>query len=216
MMKYKCILFDLDGTLVNTFPGILHSYQYAAGKIGIPLLTEEIVGEVIGAPLAEVFRKRFSLSEDMVEEALFHYRKYYAESGLHEIEHYDGMLDTLIALKKRGYLLGVATLKKESFAKEILSKLGLAQYLDVIIGMDDKDSLTKAGMITKAMDMLAVSEVETVLLGDSSYDAIGAEAAGVDFIAATYGFGFAKKEDVVIYNHVGVISIPLELLYYIK
>lgn len=212
MNQFKCILFDLDGTLANTFPGILHSYQHAAKQIDIPLPTEQIVGEVIGAPLAEVFRKRFTLSEEIVEKALYHYRKYYAENGLHEVEHYTGMSDTLSELKKRGYLLGVTTLKKESFAKEILSELGLSQYFDIIIGMDDKDALTKSGMIKKAMHILSVSNGETCLVGDSSYDAIGAEEAEISFIAVTYGFGFSSDTVDVGYNVVATIYNPEQLL----
>lgn len=216
MKNYKCILFDLDGTLANTFPGILHSYQYAAEKIGLPLPTEQIVGEVIGAPLADVFRKKFGLSEDILEKALYYYRKYYAENGLHEVKQYDGMSDTLAELKKRGYLLGVTTLKKESFAKDILSDLELAHYFDVIIGMDDKDVLTKSGMIKKAMEQLCVSESETLLVGDSSYDAIGAEEVNVSFIAVTYGFGFHTKKDIEMYKCVGVIGVPEELKVLMK
>lgn len=212
MKQFKCILFDLDGTLANTFPGILHSYQYAAKQINIPLPTEKIVGEAIGAPLAEVFRKRFALSEDVVEKALYHYRKYYAESGIHEVEHYDGMSDTLFELKRRGYVLGVTTLKKESFAKEILSELGVAQYFDIIIGMDNKDVLTKAGMIEKAMKELSVSNEETCLVGDSSYDAIGAQEAKVSFIAVTYGFGFKMGNCDIGYETVSVAHEPKQLL----
>lgn len=215
MKKYKCILFDLDGTLINTFPGTVHSYQYAAAHIGIPIPTEQIVSELISIPLLEVFRKRFFLSEDMIEKAVYFYRKYYAENGLHEVVHYDGMLDTLIELKKRGYLLGVATLKKEFFAKTILFERGLMQYFDIVVGMDDKDVLTKSEMIKKTIVELDILEKDTLLVGDSCYDALGAKEANVDFIAVTYGFGFRSTEEVVAYNHVGIIHTPSELLIYI-
>ena len=58
MKKYSCVLFDLDGTLANTFPGIFHSYQYAAKMMELSLPTEQIVGELIGAPLTEVYEKK--------------------------------------------------------------------------------------------------------------------------------------------------------------
>lgn len=212
MKKYNCVLFDLDGTLANTFPGILHSYQHAAKKTGFPIPTEQIVGELIGAPLEEVFRKRFALTEVEAKESLCYYREYYASKGISEVEHYDGMEETLAELKKRGYRIGVTTLKKESFAKEMLNQMRLSQYFDIIIGMDDKDHLTKSDMIKKAMNILNASEDATVLVGDSSYDAIGAVEAKVDFIAVTYGFGFEDIKDVIQYEFIGSVKKPIEIL----
>lgn len=212
MSKYKCILFDLDGTLADTFPGILHSYQYAARKIGFPEPDEQIAGEVIGAPLAEVFRTRFGLSEDLTKQALHHYRLYYAENGIHEAILYQGMVDTLAKLKQEGYFLAVATLKKESFAKEMLKWLGVADYFDVILGMNDSDTATKADIVNKALTMLETKKEEAVLVGDSSYDAIGADLAGVDFIAVTYGFGYKSTEDVKGSNVKAIITTPTELM----
>lgn len=212
MKKYKCVIFDLDGTLVNTFPGIFNSYQYASGKMGLPSPTEKIVGEAIGAPLKEVFIDRYGLSEEDANEAMKHYRQYYAEHGVLEATHYDGMEDTLKFLKNAGYLLGVATLKKETFAKTILDILGLSQYMDVIVGMDDGDHLTKAEMIKKVLDLLNQEKSKAVLVGDSSYDAIGAKEAGVDFVAVTYGFGFNEIQDVSAYSNVGSVSFPLDLM----
>lgn len=197
MNKYKCILFDLDGTLADTFPGILHSYQYAARETGFPEPDEQIAGEVIGAPLAEVFRVRFGLSEELTKQALYHYRHYYAENGIHEAILYPGMKDTLAKLKQEGYLLAVTTLKKEAFAKEMLKSLGVSEYFDVILGMNDSDTATKADIVKKALAILETQNDEAVLVGDSSYDAIGAEQANVDFIAVTYGFGYKSVEDVV-------------------
>lgn len=212
MRKYNCVLFDLDGTLVNTFPGILHSYQHAAKMTGFPIPTEQIVGEVIGAPLAEVFRKQFVLGESEIKEALQWYRDYYAKKGLSEVLQYEGMEETLVELKRRGYSIGVTTLKKESFAKEMLEQFGLSKYFDVIIGMDDKDQLTKSEMVKKALGILEVSEDSAILVGDSSYDAIGAWEANVNFIAVTYGFGFKSVEDVNNYSFIGVVREPMEIL----
>lgn len=212
MNKYKCVLFDLDGTLADTFPGILHSYQYAARETGFPEPDEQIAGEVIGAPLAEVFRTRFGLSEDLTKQALYHYRLYYAENGIHEAVLYQRMADTLAKLKQEGYLLAVTTLKKESFAKEMLKWLGVADYFDVILGMNDSDTATKADIVNKALNILETKCEDAVLVGDSSYDAIGAEIVGVDFIAVTYGFGYKSADDVEGNNVKAIIATPEELM----
>lgn len=212
MNEYKCILFDLDGTLVNTFPGILHSYEYAASKMNLPAPTEKIVNEAIGAPLAEVFREKFQLDEEQTTVAMQYYRERYAEKGIYEVENYPKMTEVLKQLKEKGLFVGVATLKKEEFAKEMLKNLGMSEYLDVIVGMDGRDKLTKSGMIQKAMKLMNQNQKETVLVGDSFYDAVGAEEAGVDFIGVTYGFGFKTIEDVRKYKNKGMVNVPIELL----
>lgn len=212
MSKYQCILFDLDGTLADTFPGILHAYQYAAEKMGLPEPSENLVNEAIGAPLTEVFRKKFGLNQEQTAEAVQYYREQYARTGIMEADRYPHIDEVLRELKARGKLLGVTTLKKEAFAGKILSHLGIDRYMDVILGMDEKDRLTKAELIVKAMTLLGQKREETVLVGDSFYDALGAQEAGVDFIGVTYGFGFQKSADVLAYKRAAAIADILELL----
>lgn len=215
MKKYNCIIFDLDGTLANTYPGIFNSYHYACETMGIELPTDAVVGAAIGAPLLEVFEKRFHLDRAVATTATEHYRKYYAEKGIHEANAYQGMQETLKYLKENGYLVAVATLKKEEFAKDILNELKLAEYFDVIVGMNAGDSLTKAQMLEKVCTMLKVDKTGAVLIGDSSYDAIGAFEANMDFIAVTYGFGFKNTEDANQYIASEIIDKPIELTKYL-
>ncbi len=212
MKHYSCILFDLDGTLADTFSGILHSYEFAAEKLGLPVPTEKIVNEVIGAPLAEVFREHFNMDEERVREAIFYYRKEYAKEGILRAKAYAGMEETLRNLKESQKCIGVTTLKNEEFAKQMLKNMNLDCYMDVIIGMDGKDKLTKAMLITKAISQLNQKKESTVLVGDSCYDAVGAKEAGIDFIGVTYGFGFKTKEDIAEYENVGAIKHPIEIL----
>ena len=211
MKQYNCILFDLDGTIANTYEGIFKSYKYVAEKMHLALPTEKLVNEAIGAKLPDVFSEKFGLAPDRIDEAIGHYRKRYAEQGIYEACAYPQMAETLTALKKRGKLIAVATLKKEDFANKMLEHLGLSQYFNVIAGMDTNDKLSKADIIRKVLLFLRQDADMTVMVGDSFYDAIGAKEAGVDFIGVTYGFGFKKAEDVLKYNNVGVVCTPIEL-----
>lgn len=212
MKEYKCVIFDLDGTLANTYLGIFNSYKYACEKLNIPSPTDTVVGEAIGAPLLEVFEKRFVLDKATAMEGTRYYREYYAENGINEADAYEGTGKTLSALKNSGYLLGVATLKKEEFAVKILENLRLAHYFDIIVGMNEGDSLTKAQMIEKVISSLSCCKENTVLVGDSSYDAIGAKEAGVEFIAVTYGFGFTTDTKFDSYDNIGIVDETLQLL----
>ena len=137
----------MDGTLVNTYPGIYNSYQYAFQKMNLSFPGEKFVGKAIGAPLLSVFRETCGLTEEQAAEAVKFYREYYASKGKSEADVYDGISENLKALKENHILLGVAT-------------------------------------------------SETILVGDSEYDADGAAQASVDFLAVLYGFGF-KDPDVV-------------------
>lgn len=212
MKKYSCIIFDLDGTLANTYPGIYNSYHYACERMGMESPTNTIVGEAIGAPLLEVFEQRFHLDKEDALIAVEHYRKYYASNGIYEANAYDGMADTLDYLKRNGYLLGVATLKKEEFAVKILEELNLAKYFDVIVGMNSGDNLTKAQMLDKVSMMLNVDKSTAILVGDSSYDAVGAAEAEMDFIAVTYGFGFKTTSDTNKYTTIAVADTAYDLI----
>ena len=161
---YKFVLFDMDGTLVNTYQGIYHSYEYAAKKLGIEFQGEQFVGNVIGAPLMSVFTDWLLLSEEDARKGIEYYRKYYAERGKNEVSVYEGIKESLSKLKKEEYVLGIATLKREVFAKEILKNLGLDIYFDVVYGIDDNDSLTKSKLIEKCISkMHALKKIRFLL-----------------------------------------------------
>lgn len=197
---YKCILFDMDGTLVNTYEGIFNSYKYAFEKMNLDFPGQKFVGKVIGAPLLSVFKETLGLSDEKALEAVEHYRKYYSEFGKDELVVYDGIRESLSMLKQKECFLGIATLKREIFAKEILKNQELEQYFDIVCGIDENDKLTKCDLLKKCMIQLNCKPAETILVGDSEYDAEGAEEAAIDFMAVLYGFGFQTEESLKRYK----------------
>lgn len=192
-IMYRCVLFDMDGTLINSYDGIFHAYQYTLKKMNTSFGGDVFVRRAIGAPLPFIFKHVCGMDDSEVPKAIQHYRHYYSEKGKQELKVYDGMKQALHSLKDYGCFLGIATLKKESFAKEILKDLGLLSYFDVVCGMDEEDRLTKTILIKKCMQRANASQNETVLVGDSEFDAAGAKEAGIDFLAVTYGFGFLHR-----------------------
>ena len=191
---YKCILFDMDGTLVNSYAGIYHAYRYAFETLGLPFGGETFVRRAIGAPLPLVFSQFASLQADAVPRAVELYRAYYARRGKHEAEVYSGMAQVLRQLREDGSFLGVATLKKEDFAREMLEGCGILSCFDTVCGMDAADSLTKADLLRRGMQRAGAAPDDTVLVGDSEFDVTGAKEAGVGFLAVTYGFGFHEPD----------------------
>lgn len=196
MKKYTAILFDMDGTLVDTFRGIKNSYEYAADSMSFKMYEDSVIGNFIGAPLSEVFAKSFKLSDEQVRQAIEYYRYYYNLKGYTEVEIYDGIPFLLSYLKKHDYKIGIATLKREDFAIKIINNLKLENFFDVICGIDNNDKLTKSQIINKCMEKLEVNSNETLYIGDSIYDSEGAFISNADFIAVTYGYGFKSEKDI--------------------
>lgn len=191
---YKCIVFDMDGTLVNSYQGIERAYRRTFAELGRDFPGEAFVRRAIGAPLPQVFEKMCGMNPEETADAVRAYRAYYDKKGKYEAVVYAGMEETLRTLKAAGLSLGVATLKNKAFAEDILRQGSLFPYFDTVHGMDRDDRFTKADLIRGCMRDTGAAEKETVLVGDSPYDADGAAAAGVAFLAVTYGFGFSDRD----------------------
>lgn len=210
MKKYKAILFDLDGTLADTCEGVYASVRYAAEKEGLPEADDALLKKFIGPPLHQTFRTEYGLSEEGVDKAVAAFREFYGREGVYMCTPYGGMDKLLISLKSAGYKIGTATYKREDYAKALLKKK-LPDVFDVIHGADPEGKLTKADIVEMVISELGADRAETVLIGDSFYDAEGAAAAGVDFIAVTYGFGFRTRADAEKYPTVGCCGSTGEL-----
>ena len=190
MKRYKLIIFDLDGTLADTSPGIIECHIYANAAMGRPIRDDRLLDGIIGGPLYETYRERFSYPEEDARRAVEIYRAHYAQVGIAGSRLYPGMDECLASLNRRGYQLAVATLKAENLARRLLKSLGVARYFDVIHGMNGWDSLSKSDIIKMCMAELSIASGETVLVGDSIHDFEGAKQAGAAFLGVTYGFGF--------------------------
>ncbi len=187
---YRCILFDMDGTLVNSYEGIYHAYEWAFAQMELPFQGDAFVKKAIGAPLPFAFEQLYGLSSERAAQAIRYYRDYYARQGRHEAFAYPGIREALQGLKSAGCFLCTATLKKQQFAQEMLEELGLLPFFDAVCGADEEGRLTKADLIRAGMRSAGVHPEETVLVGDSEFDAQGARQSGVSFLAVTYGFGY--------------------------
>lgn len=192
---YRCVLFDMDGTLIDSYTGIFHAYQWAVQQSGIEFPGDALVRQAIGAPLPYAFETLCGMDSDTTKQAVQQYREYYARKGWHEVSVYPGIEAALKQLKRLGYFIGTATLKREHFAKKILKEQGLISYFDLVSGMDENDTLTKVDLIRCCMRTAKVSRRETILVGDSMFDAASAQEAGVAFLAVTYGFGFQDRQE---------------------
>lgn len=189
-MKYDTVLFDLDGTLLDTSKGILKSVDFTIAKLGYRELTVEEKRSFIGPPIQYSLQKTFNLSDEEKDFAAAVFRERYSKTDLFEAEVYEGILPLLKALKSNDFKIGIATYKREDYAKILLDKFEITKYCDCVIGSDFAGKYTKQDIINLCINNLKGSTDGVIMIGDTENDRIGAKRANVDFLAVTYGFGY--------------------------
>ncbi|HJC75338.1 MAG TPA: HAD family hydrolase [Candidatus Mediterraneibacter faecavium] len=189
-MNYKTAIFDLDGTITDSGPGIMNAIRYAVKKRGLPDVPEEVLRSFIGPPLKEQFRSVFGLSDEEGTIMVATYREYYGEKGIFENRVYDGVPEVFQKLQEAGVRILMATSKPEKYAKQIAEHFGFAKYFDFIGGacMDGRRT-DKHDVIEYVIDSCKVCRENTVMIGDRRHDMIGASKAGIRSIGALYGYG---------------------------
>lgn len=210
-MQYKLVIFDLDGTLMDTQEGVLSAVDYAVAKMGLDRLSSPYREHFVGPPIEDSFMKSYSLSEFELHKVIEIYRKRYNDYDLLKALPYAGIYDLLKLLKKYNLKIAIATYKKHLNAIPLLDHFKFNDYYDVAYGADPDNKLKKSDLIKKCIEDLKVSPDEAVMIGDTKLDAIGSEQIGCDFIGVTYGFGFKSKDDVKEYKNIGAADTIEEL-----
>ncbi len=193
-MNYKTAIFDLDGTITDSGPGIMNAIRYAVKKRGLPDVPEEVLRSFIGPPLKEQFRSVFGLSDDEGTIMVATYREYYGEKGIFENRVYDGVPEVFQKLQEAGVRILMATSKPEKYAKQIAEHFGFDKYFDFIGGacMDGRRT-DKHDVIEYVIDSCKVCRENTVMIGDRRHDMIGASKAGIRSIGVLYGYGSREE-----------------------
>lgn len=217
-MKYKYVLFDLDGTVSASAEGIRMSLEYALDTLNVPKPNLDDYTLYIGPPLIDTFRNLCGLDEETSEKGAAIYRAYYDKEGKYRNKVYPGIKEVVDALREKGIKTAICTSKQKPVADGVAKLLGITDWFDEIVGStldntikDKKDLIPYA--LTKLGGNIESDREQTLMLGDSRFDAIGARLCGVDFIGVSYGYGSVDEM-----NEQGVVAIadsPGELLKYI-
>ena len=187
----KILLFDLDGTVVDTGPGIKNGVRYTLSKLNVPIQEGDTLDRFIGPPMHMSFPAFYGFSEELSLEAIRIYREYYSEEGLFECDVYPGIKELFVDLKKGGKTICIATSKPERFAKLILDKFSLSEYIDVMGGATmDGTRENKSDIINYVFEMIpGADRGNAVLIGDRHFDIDGAKACSVSSVGVLYGYG---------------------------
>lgn len=194
-MQYKTILFDLDGTLTDSAPGILNSVRYGCRKIGIPVPDEATLHRFLGPPLIDSFRNLCGLNDADTNSAVAAFREYFPTKGIFENEVYPGIPAMLADLYSKGCKLILATSKPEEYACRIMAHFDLEQYFTAICGATlDETRTDKAEVIAYALDTANITDKgSVVMVGDREHDVIGAKKNDLPCIGALYGYGSREE-----------------------
>lgn len=213
MRRYDAVIFDLDGTLLDTGEGVSKSVRYTIDKLGLPEASEGVLRSFIGPPIQRSFERIYGLDKTAAMEAADIFRSRYKDEDLLLAIPYEGIFETIDKLSAAGIRTGVATYKRQDYADKILSHFGFDRVCDVICGSDAEGKLSKCDIIENAIRMLGVTDKSrAVMIGDSDNDAEGAAQIGVPFVGVTYGFGFASKEDVDVFTNIGTADSCPDIL----
>ena len=187
---FKYLLFDLDGTLTESGPGIMNAADHALKYYGIPGESTEKLRKFIGPPLKESFMGFYGFDEAKAIEAIAKFREYYNTKGWCENSPYPGVPEMLKSLKECGYVLIVATSKIERLAVKICEYFGLDPYLDDIVGSDDGSRTKKDEVIRYVFEKNNIQDLsEVIMIGDREHDILGAKSTGIRSMGVLYGYG---------------------------
>ena len=207
-MAQKAIFFDLDGTLTDSGEGIINSASLALEHFGLSVPDREQMRVFVGPPLDKTLIE-VGVPANRVEEAIEVFRSRYIPIGIYENYPYPGIRELLEKLQAKGFRLFVATSKPEEMALQVLDRFQLSQYFEKICGATLDGSRTeKSDVITYLLAQ--VKDVEnTVMVGDTKFDVLGAAEHNIPTIGITWGYG--KEEDMVNAGAVAIAHSPEEL-----
>ncbi|MBI5116883.1 HAD hydrolase-like protein [Candidatus Poribacteria bacterium] len=193
--QYDVILFDLDGTLTDPKIGITKSIQHGLSSIGIVEDNLDGFVSLIGAPIFECLRTRYSLSEPQVQRVVEFYRRYYSDTGIYENSVYPGVPELLRELSGRGRELLLATVKPTVFAGRVLQHFELMGYFGAIAGSNlDSAGFSKTEIIRRALAHVPdAPRQKIVMVGDRRHDVVGARSNGIACVAVAYGYGTLEE-----------------------
>lgn len=191
-MAIRYLLFDLDGTLIDTTELILSCYRRSVSNLVESPPTDEEILKGFGTPLPMQLHRLFPTLRDRTDELVEQWRA--AQEELHDelIKPFPGTEQVLAELHRRGYPVGIVTSKERSTAKRGMALYGIDRYVDLIVSLDDTENhKPHPEPLLKAMELMAAPSEETIYVGDSLHDMRAGRAAGVKVAAALWG-PFAK------------------------
>ena len=192
--RYETVMFDLDGTIIESEQGVLNAMEYALARLGQSFPPGFSRRSVLGPPLRYAFPTFLGVKPEDLETVVTHYRKYYAEKGAFEGQPYPGLMDIIKDLHQSGTKVCVATSKFSPMMDKVIDHFGIRPYITYALGSSGKEtSSAKKDIIGKVLAHSGSSPEQAVMIGDTKYDAGGARENELPFIGVLYGYGTQEE-----------------------
>ncbi|WP_298242284.1 HAD hydrolase-like protein [uncultured Bradyrhizobium sp.] len=186
----QAYFFDLDGTLTDSRAGLYPAFRRGLETIGVPVVSDAQLKKFLGTPLPQVFRAmRPDVSQIEIDHGMAAFRALFERTGIVANELYPGVIELLRGVQKRGSAIWIVTSKPQNQAIEVVRYLKLDNYVAGVIGAGLAETDTKTDLVGRALVAAQVDSGEAVMVGDRSYDVIGAIENGVLPIGALWGYG---------------------------
>ena len=191
------MLFDLDGTLTDPKQGIIECLRYALESLGANAPAAQALERLIGPPLSESFAHLLGPGDnDRVEQAVRLYRERFTAKGMFENSVYPGIVDALAELRDYGVQLFVATSKPRGFAERIVEHFELGRFFSNVYGSElSGANADKKDLLGHVLRAESLPPANTVMVGDRSYDILGARANSLFSVGVLWGYG--SREELV-------------------
>ncbi len=210
-MKYNknTIIWDVDGTLVDSSQGLIASYEHVFNLLKIPLPSQVEIQSFIGPTPKKIFAEHFAMSEFEAQHAMDIFREYYKNNQVYNAVLYKDIFTVLETFKGKGFKQAIATNKREDYATLLCKHFGFDKFCFPICGTDSACTITKSDLIAKCFKKLSIYDLsQVIMIGDTVHDQEAACSQGIDFLGVGYGFGF--------FNDVAKIQQPLDILKHIS
>ncbi len=194
-MNQMHLLFDLDGTLTDSRPGILTSMRHALTALGLQVPADEALSRLIGPPTRDAFRELLASSDpELNERTIAIYRQRYATLGLFESSVYPGIAQGLQALREADFRLLVVTSKPEVYAYTIIDHFELRQYFGHVYGSElSGERSNKGELIAHVLASEGIAQSEAWMIGDRLHDILGAKRNGLRSTGVLWGYGSREE-----------------------
>ncbi len=212
-MDTDLVVYDMDGTLADTSPGIISSFMYTAQALEVPEPSIETLYMNMGGSLIDNMARIYGVDHDSAIEAARIYREHYGREGYLQAKLFPGMEESLREIRRRGISLGVATMKLDEYAKKLVEHWGIADLFDDVCGADCFGVLSKSDLIDRCIYASGAEPSRTLMVGDSTNDLIGARDSGTRFVAVTFGYGFTPE--ICRSNGIDYVEIPGAVLEFL-
>ena len=214
--RYEYILFDLDGTLIDSEKSVTESVKYALQKKGIIETDRDKLRLFIGPPLEESFRLIYGFTKEEALKSLEDYRYIYSRENIFKVELYPGICETIAELAARGFYLGIASSKPLPMVERILKHFELYGYFEGVFAatldgrISHKDEVMAEALKAIGKAHPDITRDKIILVGDRKYDVNGAAKYDIDCAGVTYGF--AVEGELEAAGAAYIINDPKELL----